>query len=132
MNNSDRSIFPWLLPTAALSLTGCATEVTRIPSPAPLIASDTRTSRFVLAGDIHLELPTAYTRVLKRHSKWIHVGKIPQGDVLRPDGTTLTVEGAHVHEAYIVVSDGKLVGFYLPVEKAFSPLPNPLPVLLTQ
>jgi hypothetical protein len=29
----------------------------------------------------------------------------------------LTVEASNVHEAYIVVSNGKLVGFFLPVEK---------------
>jgi len=31
------------------------------------------------------------------------------------------VEGAHVHEAYLVVAGDRLVGFYLPVEKAYSP-----------
>ena len=78
----------------------------------------------VLDRDVHLELPTAYDRLLKQGSRWIPVGNIPQGAVFRPDGHVLTIEGAHVHEAYIVISTERLVGFYLPVEKAFSPLPN--------
>ena len=32
-----------------------------------------------------------------------------------------TVEGAHVHEAYLVIAGEKLVGFYLPVESSFAP-----------
>jgi hypothetical protein len=34
-----------------------------------------------------------------------------------------TIEGAHIHEAYLVVDAGdQLVGFYLPAEQAFSPM----------
>ena len=29
----------------------------------------------------------------------------------------MTVEGSHIHEAYIVVTERSLVGFYLPVER---------------
>jgi len=45
-------------------------------------------------------------------------------------GGVFTVEGAHVHEAWPVVSVGELVGFYLPVEKAFMPLANRTPIEL--
>jgi hypothetical protein len=58
-------------------------------------------------------------RTLRSGSRWTLVGGIAQGLVYRPDGGVLTVEGANVHEAYLVVSGTELVGFYLPVEKAF-------------
>jgi hypothetical protein len=33
-----------------------------------------------------------------------------------------TVEGSHIHEAYLVVDSGTLVGFYLPAEQSYSKL----------
>ena len=53
------------------------------------------------------------------------VGRVAQGLVLKPTQTVLTIEGAHMHEAYAVHRDGQLVGFYLPVERAYSALPLP-------
>ncbi|WP_234480884.1 hypothetical protein [Paraburkholderia nemoris] len=41
-----------------------------------------------------------------------------------------TIEGRQVHEAYLVVAKGSLVGFYLPGEAHFSPLDKPVPVML--
>ena len=35
-----------------------------------------------------------------------------------------------MHEAYPVERDGRLVGFYLPVERAFSPLSRPVDLSL--
>jgi hypothetical protein len=34
--------------------------------------------------------------------------------------------GSNVFEANIVVADQKLIGYYLPVERSFSPLDDPL------
>ena len=62
-----------------------------------------------------------YNRVLARGSRWQLVGTTPQGRVYRRSDGVFTVEGAHVHEAYLVLAADRLVGFYLPVEKAFSP-----------
>jgi hypothetical protein len=50
---------------------------------------------------------------------WQKTGSIGQGDVYKRVGDVFTIEGAHVHEAHIVVSKQELVGFYLPVEKVF-------------
>jgi hypothetical protein len=46
----------------------------------------------------------------------------PQGNVYRTRDQVVTVEGSHIHEAYIVVTERSLVGFYLPVERTFSPV----------
>jgi hypothetical protein len=36
--------------------------------------------------------------------------------------TVFTIEGANTHEANLVVRDNRIVGFYLPAERAFAPL----------
>jgi hypothetical protein len=43
-----------------------------------------------------------------------------------------TVEGAQVHEAGLVISGAKLVGFYMLVEKAFVPLDRPVDLQMSQ
>ncbi len=73
-----------------------------------------------MEADVPLRLATGYERTLKRGSQWTRVGQVEQGDVLRPYQHVLTVEGSHIHEAWLVVRDGKLVGFYLPAERAYS------------
>ena len=103
-------------------LAACAVEVQRNPSAAPAIAAGAKPRVIRLESDVLVNLHTGYTRTLKRDARWVSVGTIAQGEVFKPEGQVLTVEGAHVHEAYIVVSDGKLTGFYLPVENAFVPL----------
>ena len=57
--------------------------------------------------------------MLQQGSTWRAVGTIAEGTVYQPIGTVLTAEASNVHEAYIVVADGKWVGFWLPVESAF-------------
>ena len=45
-----------------------------------------------------------------------------QGEVYKSRDQVLTVEGYHVHEAYLVVASDELMGFYLPVEHNFAPI----------
>ena len=71
---------------------------------------------------IQLQLDGGYERLIPAKTEFIEVGRLREGTVLRPTRHVLTVEGAHVHEAYLVVSDDMIVGFYLPVERAFAPL----------
>ena len=53
-------------------------------------------------------------------------GAIAQGTVYRAAQGVFTLEGANIHEAYLVLRGQELVGFYLPVEQAFSPLKDPV------
>lgn len=108
-----------LLAAALLMVAGCAADVAR--QPAALAEATERTVATVDA-DVAIQLDTHYQRALKRGSRWAPVGRLPQGTVYRPVDSTLTIEGANVHEAYIVVDGGRLVGFYLPAERAFAPL----------
>jgi len=76
--------------------------------------------------DIHLN--TGYSRTLKIGSIWSRVGSLVEGEVYKPYRDVFTVEGSHVHEAYLVVSNNMLQGFYLPVEHTFSPLNQKIPL----
>lgn len=69
--------------------------------------------------DTEISLDSGYLRQLALGSRWTQVGTLSQGHVYRIVGGAFTVEGANVHEAWLVIAGGELVGFYLPVEKAF-------------
>lgn len=111
----------------AIGLAACAPEIEReravlAPVPAAQPVRD-----LIVARTTHIQLSSNYTRVLVAGSRWSPVGTLGRGTVYRPsDGAIFTIEGANVHEAYLVVSEGMLVGFYLPGESAASWLARPL------
>ena len=111
-----------LLATAA-ALGGCAFDLIHVDQdPARLEAASPNVRPFELTSEATLDIGFGYRRVLKAGTRWRCVGRLPQGDVFTTSDQILTVEASNVHEAYIVVESRNLVGFYLPVEKAFSPL----------
>jgi hypothetical protein len=108
-------------------LAACAFDVVHVTQkPATLASARPGASSFQLENETTVDLGTGFNRVLRAGTRWEPVGQIAEGDVYRTRDQVLTVEASHVYEAYIVVASGKLVGFYLPVEKTFSPLPDPL------
>ena len=119
-----------MLVTSALlmGLSSCSTEVPyRLSAlsadPAGTPATSTRT-----ASPTHFTLSTGYQRTIPAKTEFVRVGEIPEGAVLRAKSYVLTVEGANVHEAYLVVSGSRLVGFYLPYEHGFAPLTESIPI----
>lgn len=82
----------------------------------------------VLRDSATVELPTRYRRTLAQGSRWRAIGSVAQGTVYRPVDTVFTIEGRQVHEAYLVVSTGLLVGFFLPGESSYSALSTPVPL----
>ena len=52
------------------------------------------------------------------------MGRSREGEIFRPVDRVFTVEGAQIHEAYLVLNGERIVGFYLPVERAFSAVPG--------
>jgi hypothetical protein len=106
---------------AAFILGGCASEVVRSgvefrPAPA------TGRQSIDMGSLVTVTLGTGYQRSILTGSRWERVGSVPQGDVYRPVGTVFTIEGANTHEAFLVIRDSQIVGFYLPGERSFSPL----------
>ena len=105
----------------AIGLGACAAEVVRQPADVTPVAAAAARAEIEITEDVEVPVSRNYNRVLARGSRWQLVGTTPQGRVYRRSDGVFTVEGAHVHEAYLVLAGDRLVGFYLPVEKAFSP-----------
>lgn len=105
-------------------LAGCAAEVIKQPASLKPLAMATGPGNALqrVGRDTPVIFDTGYERIIRKGSSWNPVGRIAQGNVYACANDTFSVEGAHVHEAYLVVTSGALVGFYLPVEKSFSPL----------
>lgn len=101
----------------------CAFDLVHVKQlPTKLDTTQLPKSSFILEKEEKIDLGTGYSRVIKAGTKWDYVGTIENGDVYNTKDQVLTVEASNIHEAYIVISSGKLLGFYLPVERTFSPL----------
>lgn len=106
---------------AMLSLGGCSGEVYRYPAELPIVDRQSET-RYVTVQAVSIRFDSGYERTIDSGTEFLGIGVIREGKVLKPVHAVFTIEGAHMHEAYPVLNNGRIVGFYLPVERAFSPL----------
>jgi len=107
----------------AIVLSACAPEVTRQPATLTPLATQPGAS-FEVLKDTEVSVSSLYRRTIRAGSVWTLVGRTAQGEVYKPVNVVFTVEGTHVHEAYLVMEGDRLLGFYLPVERAFAPVPD--------
>lgn len=115
----------WICCGLAGLLAACAFDVVHVTqNPARLESVRLGIGAFRLEKEVTVDLGTGFTRVLRKGTRWEPVGHIAEGDVYRTRDQVLTVEASHIYEAYIVVTTGKVVGFYLPVQKSFARLPE--------
>ena len=105
-----------------VAIAACASEVQRT-SASLSTPPNAVPARIEIAQETHVLLSGGYSRTLAQGSVWELRGGLPEGAVYRRVDGVFTVEGAHVHEAYLVINANRLVGFYLPVERSYSPLP---------
>jgi hypothetical protein len=116
----------------ATSFGGCAFNVISVKQiPVELSSNSAGCNKsFILAKDINIVPSGGYDRKLKKSTKWICVGSIPEGCVYKTRDQILTIEGSNIYEADIVISpNNEIIGFYLPIEKTFSPLPKPVKLI---
>jgi hypothetical protein len=107
----------------ALGLSACPFDVIRVDqSPAQLDVATTPRPAIELTRDSEVDVGFGYKRILRKGTRWTWVGRLTTGDVYRTRDQVLTVEASNMHEAYIVVGTGQVVGFYLPVERTFVPI----------
>ncbi|MCP3932817.1 MAG: hypothetical protein GY705_27405 [Bacteroidetes bacterium] len=114
-----------LLLSAFLAFTcfGCAFDIVHIDQvPVQYEKKNVQRSGFKLQDEVNVSLGTGYSRTLNKGTEWHYVSTISQGDIFKTNDQILTVEGSNIFEAFIVVSDKQLVGFFLPVEETYSPL----------
>jgi hypothetical protein len=125
----DRRLFSIaLLCFVIVFLNACAFDLANIKyEPTQVVAaSDTNKSIVFYKAVPISNPPCGYSRVLEKDKKWLHIGNIDKGDVFKPIGHCFTVECSNVFEAYLVLHQESLVGFYLPVEKGFIALSKPI------
>jgi hypothetical protein len=106
----------------ALSLAlvvGCAAEVQRVPTQ---FTASAGAAGFAIERDITVTPTLGDPATLKAGSTWTQVGRVPEGPVYAIKNDVFMVKGRNAHEAHCVVVDGKLIGFFLPVEGAFVPV----------
>jgi hypothetical protein len=107
---------------ASLLLSACAATVPAEPARFTPLAAGGAAPAMLLHGPVDVKLTTGYSRVLPAGSQWRAVGSVPQGAVYQRVDGVFSIEGRHVHEAYLVVDRSALQGFYLPGEGNYSPL----------
>ncbi len=117
---------------AALTLMVAGCAVQHVPATFSAMPAAGVSAPSTLADAMTVTFDTGYARTLKAGSRWLAVGTLAQGTVYKPVGDVFTLEGSHVHEAWLVCNDGRLVGFYLPAERGFSPLKTPVALPFTQ
>jgi hypothetical protein len=107
--------------TAAI-LTACAAMVPSQPARLAPLLSQSATASLSIPRDVEIKLSTGYSRTVPAGSLWRAVGSLPEGVVYQRSDGVFTIEGHHVHEAYLVIKGSTLQGFYLAGESSFSPL----------
>jgi len=100
---------------------GCAFDVAHVTyHPTVFTAQPQSGKSIALKEEVKItQTPCGYHRTLKQGSNWDLIGSIPEGNVYKPRDQVLTVECSNIYEAYLVVMNQSMVGFYLPVEKGF-------------
>jgi hypothetical protein len=117
-----------VLLTLVLVLAACAAPIQAVDAQlAPLPAGQSG-RQIQLQREAVVQLSTGRRRPLAMGSRWDAVGKLPQGVVYRPTEGSFLLVGRDVHEAYLVIQDSVLQGFYLPGESRYSPLSPALPL----
>jgi len=119
-----KEIFSLLLSMfLALTCFGCAFDIVHIDQiPVQYKNVNIQKRSFMLEDEVNVDLETGYKRKLNKGTEWHYVSTISQGDIFKTNDQVLTVEGSNIFEAFIVVSEKKLIGFFLPVEETYSPL----------
>lgn len=108
-------------------LSGCAFDLAHVSfTPTQLAARPDSKQSLTLKETIDITSAPCYRRTLRQGTKWDLLGAIPEGEVYKSQDQVMTVECSNIHEAYLVIFEGSLVGFYLPVEKGFVKISNPI------
>lgn len=108
----------------AIFLVSCASNVKTQITASPQYLDNYSEKTIQITETLKVSSSAGYSRVIKSGSRWEYVGSISNGNVYKSANSIFTIEGSHVHEAYLVIENRKLAGFYLPVERAFSKANN--------
>ena len=122
-----------LMAVVALGVvSGCTTDLNKhaLDRQISPVAAEQQES-LKLTKSIHSSLPHGLSmRKLSKGSQWVAVGSVSEGMVYKPlNGVSTVQSGAwsvETHEAFLVISDRRWVGVYLPVSGKVVLLDQPL------
>ena len=117
---------------AIAGLSACAAPLSTRPARfVPIEANDSsRAGKINVILDAVVQPSGGRRRVVEAGSLWQAVGRLAQGDVYQRVNGIFIIQARDVHEARLVISNGTVVGFYLPVEGTFSPAVTPVQLKL--
>lgn len=102
-------------------LASCATEIPRQPATLmPSTEGDGQSRVIQVDEDADVRLPSGYSRTIRAGSIWKQSGTVEGRVVYKATKDVFTIEGTHVHEAYLLLDGNTVVGFFLPGESAVS------------
>jgi len=109
-------------------VSGCAFNLADVKYSPTQFQSMTKDGRaFTLSMNVKLtDTPCWYGRELRQNTRWEYSGSVAQGEVFRSRDQILTLECSNIYEAYLVVREGRVMGFFLPVQQGFVGLPEPV------
>jgi hypothetical protein len=106
---------------------GCAFDVVTVRQvPAVFSSRGAGSSSFILTASVTVPLGTGFPTELKTGTRWQQTGVLEQGLVYFTDDQIVVVEASNIYEARLVINDRRLIGFYLPVERSYVPLAQPI------
>jgi hypothetical protein len=112
-------------------LAGCAAPLDSFPAHfAPVDVGSSRPAELAVIAPAVVRPSHGRRRLVEAGSLWQAVGRVEQGDVYKRVNGIFIVQARDIHEAYLVVSNGMVVGFYLAAEGTFSPATPPVPLTL--
>jgi hypothetical protein len=122
-------IKPSLLIVCTAILTGCAFDISHVRQlPISFTPSSDAGKSFILDQNVRADLGTGFATRLKADTRWEQVGHTEYGDVFATKDQIVAVEASNIYEAQLVVSNQFITGFYLIVEKKFSPVTRRIPI----
>ncbi len=107
-------------------MAACAFDLAHV-SYTPTVCTPKSDKSFRMREDTAITgMPCSYNRTVLKGTTWNLVGTVPEGEVYKSSNQVMSVECSNVHEAYLVVRETSVVGFYLPFEKGFVKLSKPI------
>ena len=107
---------------------GCAFDLVSVHQKPATLSTVHDSPSFILTNEVTASLGTGYPTTLKANTTWSQVGKTEFGNAFSTKDQIVKVEASNIHEAYVVVSNDCLIGFFLPFESSFARISRPVPL----
>lgn len=120
-----------LVAMLSVVLAAACADVAQRPASQPQIQAGVPQT-ITISREQEVPVSGGFSRVLRGGTAWRYIGSLPEGAVYKPVDTVFTVQAFQsVHEAYLVLKDGMIQGYYLPAVRSISMSSSPVPIDVT-